>query len=206
MLNTPINQQTPIEELNLTVRQFNTLKRGGYNTVGDITQGTVKNLVKVRNMGMRDLTSILLRLDHYDFRCSDCSHEEYPDLRSCVETVIDKAVKQARDERPRAWNYGKKKDPQLFHSNIITSAAGLVIPNVDTSSETMFMIKTDDSFHLSKYKVRPGDLMIFDTALQPVPENLVCYRSKDDLYFSSSPIDGFEPYGSLVAVISYRGV
>jgi len=203
--NTHITQQTSIEELDLTVRQFNTLKRGGCNTIEDITRGTVKDLVKIRNMGMRDLTSILLRLDHYGFRCSDCSHEEYPDLRSCVGTVIDKAVKQARDERPRAWNYGKRKPLDKFNPDgILLPYQDNLIPNLPASKGRFYIISKEE-YHIKKYGIRPEALVVFDQELPFVSGTLSCFKNPEGIICFSDQIkeEGLTHLGRVIAVVNY---
>jgi len=47
--------EMPIEELELSVRSFNCLKRAGINTVGDLTMRTVEEMMKVRNLGKKSL-------------------------------------------------------------------------------------------------------------------------------------------------------
>ena len=51
-----------IEELELTVRSYNCLKRGGINTVGDITEKTYGELMKVRNLGRKSLNEIVQKI------------------------------------------------------------------------------------------------------------------------------------------------
>ena len=51
-----------IEELDLTVRSYNCLKRGGVDTVGDITEKTYGELMKVRNLGRKSLNEIVQKI------------------------------------------------------------------------------------------------------------------------------------------------
>lgn len=48
----------PIEELVLSVRAFNALKRSGIDTVGDIVAKTEDELIKTRNLGYNSLNEI----------------------------------------------------------------------------------------------------------------------------------------------------
>jgi len=48
----------PIEELGLTVRSFNCLKRDGVNTVGDLVAKTRFDMAKIRNLGNKSLVEI----------------------------------------------------------------------------------------------------------------------------------------------------
>ncbi len=52
-----------IEELELSVRSFNCLKRAGINSVGDLTKKTLDEMLKVRNLGKKSLEEIINKLD-----------------------------------------------------------------------------------------------------------------------------------------------
>ena len=52
----------PIEELDLSVRSFNCLKRAGINTVGELTNKTDDDMMKVRNLGKKSLEEVKERL------------------------------------------------------------------------------------------------------------------------------------------------
>ena len=52
-----------IEELNLSVRSYNCLKRAGINTVKELTDRTVSDMMKVRNLGQKSLEEIKLKLN-----------------------------------------------------------------------------------------------------------------------------------------------
>jgi len=48
-----------IEELDLSVRSFNCLKRAGINTVGDLMNTTEEEMMKVRNLGRKSLEEVI---------------------------------------------------------------------------------------------------------------------------------------------------
>jgi DNA-directed RNA polymerase subunit alpha len=52
-----------IEELELSVRSFNCLKRASINTVEELTQRTEEDMMKVRNLGKKSLEEIRNKLD-----------------------------------------------------------------------------------------------------------------------------------------------
>jgi DNA-directed RNA polymerase subunit alpha len=54
--------ETPIEELELSVRSFNCLKRAGINTVGELTEKTDEEMIKVRNLGKKSLEEVKIKL------------------------------------------------------------------------------------------------------------------------------------------------
>jgi len=49
---------TPIEDLDLTVRSFNCLKRQGVNTIGQLTQCTEADLLNIRNFGAKSIEEV----------------------------------------------------------------------------------------------------------------------------------------------------
>jgi DNA-directed RNA polymerase subunit alpha len=51
-----------IEELDLSVRSYNCLKRAGINTVEDLTNRTEADMMKVRNLGRKSLEEVLNKL------------------------------------------------------------------------------------------------------------------------------------------------
>ena len=54
--------ETPIEELELSARSFNCLRRAGIQTVGDLVEKTEEELSKVRNMGKKSLEEVKTKL------------------------------------------------------------------------------------------------------------------------------------------------
>ncbi len=55
-----------IEELDLSVRSFNCLKRAGINTVEDLTTKTEEDMMKVRNLGKKSLDEVINKLHSFD--------------------------------------------------------------------------------------------------------------------------------------------
>jgi len=52
-----------IEELDLSVRSYNCLKRAGINTVEDLISRTEDDMMKVRNLGRKSLEEVIQKLD-----------------------------------------------------------------------------------------------------------------------------------------------
>ncbi len=63
-----------IEELDLSVRSFNCLKRAGINTVEDLIAKSQEEMMKVRNLGRKSLEEVIAKLDSLGFNLSS---EEY---------------------------------------------------------------------------------------------------------------------------------
>ena len=63
-----------IEELDLSVRSFNCLKRAGINTIEDLIYKTEEDMMKVRNLGRKSLEEVIAKLNSFGFSLS--SEEE----------------------------------------------------------------------------------------------------------------------------------
>ena len=55
-----------IEELDLSVRSYNCLKRAGINTVQELTGKTESEMMKVRNLGRKSLEEVKNKLAELD--------------------------------------------------------------------------------------------------------------------------------------------
>ena len=54
-----------IEDMELSVRSFNCLKRAGINTVEDLTRKSKEDMLKVRNLGLKSLEEVIKKLESY---------------------------------------------------------------------------------------------------------------------------------------------
>jgi DNA-directed RNA polymerase subunit alpha len=55
-----------VEELDLSVRSYNCLKRAGINTVDELTQKTEEDMMKVRNLGKKSLEEVQRKLSELE--------------------------------------------------------------------------------------------------------------------------------------------
>ena len=62
-----------IEELDLSVRSFNCLKRAGINTVEDLISKSEEEMMKVRNLGKKSLEEVISKLQSLGF---NLTHED----------------------------------------------------------------------------------------------------------------------------------
>jgi DNA-directed RNA polymerase, alpha subunit, bacterial and chloroplast-type len=59
-----------IDELELSVRSYNCLKRAGINTVEELTNRTAEDMMKVRNLGRKSLEEVLAKLKELELELS----------------------------------------------------------------------------------------------------------------------------------------
>ena len=55
-----------IEDMDLSVRSYNCLKRANIHTIGDLTKKTEDDMLKVRNLGKKSLDEVIYKLSTYD--------------------------------------------------------------------------------------------------------------------------------------------
>lgn len=55
--------EKPIEEMELSVRSYNCLKRAGIETIGDLAKKSRSEMMKVRNMGAKSLEEVIAKLE-----------------------------------------------------------------------------------------------------------------------------------------------
>ena len=54
-----------IDDLDLSVRSYNCLKRAGINTIQDLTKKSKDDMIRVRNMGQKSIEEVIQKLDSY---------------------------------------------------------------------------------------------------------------------------------------------
>ncbi len=65
-----------IEELDLSVRSFNCLKRAGINTVSDLAEKTEEEMMKVRNLGKKSFEEVKTRLASLGVEMNSSNNED----------------------------------------------------------------------------------------------------------------------------------
>jgi len=61
----------PVEELELSVRSFNCLKRAGIDSVGELVSRTEAEMMKVRNLGKKSLEEVKAKLSELDLSLAE---------------------------------------------------------------------------------------------------------------------------------------
>lgn len=59
--------ELPIEEMDLSVRSYNCLKRAGLNTIQDLLKKSKNDMFKVRNLGAKSVEEVIQKLESYGF-------------------------------------------------------------------------------------------------------------------------------------------
>ncbi len=63
--------ETPIEELDLSVRAYNCLKRAGHHTLQDLTSLTESEMMKIRNLGKKSLKEVMDKIKDMGLKFRD---------------------------------------------------------------------------------------------------------------------------------------
>ena len=118
----------PIEEMNLSVRSFNCLKRAGINTSGDLFDKTEAELMKVQNLGKKSLREVLIKRKELS-NCDISQKVTYKyDYQSFTKLMLDICnLLEQRDEilfscrkQNDTVNYYADKEHRLFNFTIET--------------------------------------------------------------------------------------
>jgi DNA-directed RNA polymerase subunit alpha len=84
---TPDRYNTPIEDLNLSVRAYNCLKRSGLMTVGQVLEKSEDELLALRNFGRKSYDELRTRLTELEFLPAEAPEEE--EIPTEVPSVIE---------------------------------------------------------------------------------------------------------------------
>ncbi len=63
--------ETPIDDLDFSVRAYNCLKRTNVNTLGDLTEKTELEMMKIRNLGKKSLKEVIDKIKEMGLRFRD---------------------------------------------------------------------------------------------------------------------------------------
>ncbi len=63
--------ETPVEELDLSVRAYNCLKRAGLHTLQDLTAMTENEMMKIRNLGKKSLKEVIEKIQDMGLKFHD---------------------------------------------------------------------------------------------------------------------------------------
>lgn len=58
--------EMPIEEMDLSVRSYNCLKRANINTIEDLVKKSKSDMLKVRNLGLKSIEEVIAKLEEYN--------------------------------------------------------------------------------------------------------------------------------------------
>ncbi len=78
---------TPVEELELSVRSSNSLKNANIKTIGDLTRKTEDDIAKTRNFGKKSLQEIKDKLKEWNL---DLGMPDYTELRNHLKLSMQK--------------------------------------------------------------------------------------------------------------------
>ena len=63
--------ETSIDDLDFSVRAYNCLKRAGVNTLGDLTEKTELEMMKIRNLGKKSLKEVIEKIKDMGLKFRD---------------------------------------------------------------------------------------------------------------------------------------
>lgn len=87
-----------IEELDLSVRSYNCLKRAGIHTVGELTQKTEEDMMRVRNLGRKSLKEVVTKLREIGLDLRRSYDTDFDYSEDLDEDVIEDTSDDTSDE------------------------------------------------------------------------------------------------------------
>lgn len=115
-----MSMETTIEELDLSIRSFNCLKRAGINTVEDmisiIDNGGIDACMKIRNLGRKSLEEILYKLQNIGYPADHAVDRFVVELQNNPDTQL---------ELIQLWTDFSKSLKQMNNVNLSTSKVAI---------------------------------------------------------------------------------
>ncbi len=87
--NSDLSAEDTIDKIDFTVRAFNCLRRRGIETIGELTELTYDDLIKTRNLGIRNIVEVIVTMNDNGFRFKDGSEEQYSSIEAYL---LDKVL------------------------------------------------------------------------------------------------------------------
>ena len=78
-----------IEDLDLSVRSYNCLKRAGINSLEDIIEKTEEDMIKIRNLGRKNLEEIRWKLNEFGFSFREDEPRKITGKEKLVQKIIE---------------------------------------------------------------------------------------------------------------------
>ena len=108
-----------IEKLDMSVRAFNCLKRRGIDQIGELVELTYEDLIRTRNLGIRNIVEVLVLLFDNGFRFKDCLEEQYPTIESYLLDKVSGGKERILEYFPDGiLNIGSLQSRKLDFENV----------------------------------------------------------------------------------------
>ena len=118
----PDRYNTPIEQLSLSVRAYNCLKRSGLMTVGQVLEKSEDDLLALRNFGRKSYDELRAKLVQMGFLQPEAEGEEMPaeyeeeeeeetESMGALGAALLQALRKAGEDLPAAEEPGEEEEP-----------------------------------------------------------------------------------------------
>ena len=186
-----------IDELELSVRSYNCLKRAGINTVEELTNRTPEDMMKVRNLGRKSLEEVLAKLKELGLELSETTMEQLGRARQVVvqkeNTIIVDGAGNSDDIKARVGqiksqieNTTSDFDREKLQERLAKLSGGVAVIKVGAATEVEMKekkLRIEDALAATKAAVEEGIVAGGGTALinaMPAVKKLVDKLSGDE--------------------------
>ena len=108
-----------IEKLDMSVRAFNCLKRRGIDQIGELVELTYEDLIRTRNLGIRNIVEVLVLLFDNGFRFKDCLEEQHPTIEAYLLDKVSGGKERILEHFPGGiLNIGSLQGRKLDFENV----------------------------------------------------------------------------------------
>lgn len=159
----PISDPTElsIEDVELSVRSYNCLKRAGIKTIGELCDMTMEDMMKVRNLGRKSLEEVLAKLHEYGLSLAESDNQSNNQeiYARFKEIIREEGIEQAIEYLEEAVENGYTGDYSIIHGYYMVGYDGVGGEQWDKSFEWMTRfyndyendrLKLDDDFEFNR--------------------------------------------------------
>lgn len=194
-----IKEEMCVEELDLSVRAYRLLKNAKLNVIHDVLQFSMADFwSKICKKSKICFNEILLRLDEFGYRLTDCGQKEYPQLDAALAGIVFQLENESKINK----NTCRRKEIEQFSSDHIFTQTGITLPKLNMKD--LFYVEAEPEFHLKRFGIMPGATMVFDRTKPFSDGVLSCFaQDQEFISFSNSALPVGQHLGKLVAVLNY---
>ena len=109
-----------IDEMELSIRSYNCLKRAGINTIGELCDRTVEDMMKVRNLGRRSFEEVLAKLAELGLSLKNSDGQDEDEQQRAAEEarrrkeeeerrVAEEALRRKEEEERKAAEEARRR-------------------------------------------------------------------------------------------------
>lgn len=163
-----------VEEMDLSIRSFNCLMRGGICTLEELSQKTENDLMKIRNLGKNSLDEIICKMKSYGYYLNESGVFEYHGL-DAKDIKIDDFARYYREAYSRNDNKHEEKLKLNFFDRCC--ALGFSLTSADWFID--IISKTSESLNNPKFVAQIDNAQVLGSIILKKWRHITHWTSDD---------------------------